>query len=273
MEQHIKQTVETFMLNVRRDLDAHLRQLTSDLLRFAQETQDSGHATLERAVSDARADADRSFNRKLETLRAELAHEMEIRLEADRSEMEAANNELRAAQREGRVETLDRLLGAARRIDEADTLSGILEALAKGAAAETSRVALLLVEGETLKTWGHFGFAADAAPVDLPIAHAGVLAAAVSHRQMSFVPPSLATSDPSTPAFMRVPAGHAGLVAPIAVAGEVVALLYADDADRLASPQDTPGWTEEVELLVRHASVRLENVTSERAVEVLTRQA
>jgi hypothetical protein len=62
-------------------------------------------------------------------------------------------------------------------------------------------------------------------------------------------------------------------VTPIAVAGEVVAILYADDVDRLAEQEDAPVWTEEVELLVRHASLRLENVTSERTVEVLTRPA
>ena len=72
---------------------------------------------------------------------------------------------------------------------------------------------------------------------------------------------------------MRVPAGHTGLVTPIAVAGEVVALLYADDADRPPTKEGAPIWTEDVEVLVRHASLRLENVTSERAVEVLTRQA
>jgi hypothetical protein len=69
---------------------------------------------------------------------------------------------------------------------------------------------------------------------------------------------------------MRVPAGHTGVVIPIVVAGEVVAVLYGD-VDRLAAPEDGPVWIEDLELLVRHASVRLENVTSERTVEVLTR--
>jgi hypothetical protein len=273
MEQHIKQAVETFMMHVRRDLDAHLRLLTTDLLRFAQETQDSCKTDLERAVSHARTDAERAFGLKLEAQRGEVTQEMELRLEADRAELEAANADQQSTRRAGRMDTLERLLGAIRRIDEATTLSGILEALAKGAAAETSRIAVLLVEGDILRTWGHFGFAANATPVDTPIGQTGMLAAAVSHRQTSFVPPGRDTGELAAPAFMQVPVGHTGLVMPIAVAGEVVALLYADDADRPPSHEDAPGWTEEVELLVRHASLRLENVTSERAVEVLTRPA
>lgn len=271
MEQHVREAIETFMMRVRRDLDAHLRTLTSDLMRFAQGTQDTARSELERAVSDARSDAERSFRTRLDTLRGELTREMEVRLAADRAELQAARVGHRESVREGRVETLERLLGAVRRIDEASSLSGILEALAKGAAAETSRVAILLVEGDMLRTWGHLGFAANTAPVEMPIGQSGVLAAVMALKQTSFVPPMLDNQDTATPAFMRVPVGHTGLVTPVVVAGEVVAMVYADDVDRLSTQEDAPVWTEEVELLVRHAAVRLENVTSERTVEVLTR--
>ena len=39
-----------------------------------------------------------------------------------------------------------------------------------------------------------------------------MLAAAVALRQTSFVPPLLDMREPTTPAFMRVPVGHTGLV-------------------------------------------------------------
>jgi hypothetical protein len=107
----------------------------------------------------------------------------------------------------------------------------------------------------------------------VPVGQAGVLAAAVALRQTSFVPPMLDSRETTTPAFMRVPVGHTGLVTPIVVAGEVVGVLYADDVDRLSTQEDAPVWTEELELLVRHASVRLENVTTERTVEVLSPSA
>jgi hypothetical protein len=272
-DQVVREAIETFVMRVRRDMDAHLRTLTSDLMRFAQETQDTSRSELERAVADARGDAERAFRARLETLRGELAREMELRLVTERAEMQASRPEQRASMREGSADTLERLLAAIRRIDEATTLSGILEALAKGAAAETSRVAILILEGDMLRTWGHFGFAANAGPVDVAVGQSGVLAATVALRQTSFVPPMLEARDAATPAFMRVPVGHTGVVTPIVVAGEVVAVLYADDVDRRATQEEAPVWTEEVELLVRHASLRLENVTTERTVEVLTRPA
>jgi hypothetical protein len=271
MDQHVREAVESFMTRVRRDLDAHLRTLTSDLTRAAQEAQDASRAETARAVSEARADAEQVHQTRLETLRGELTREMELRLVAARTELQTAKSEQQSSLRDGRVDTLERLLGAIRRIDDSTSLSGILEALAKGAAAETSRVAILLVDNDLLRVWGHFGFAAHAGPVDVSIGQSGVLAAAVALRQTSFVPPLLEHGDSSAPAFMRVPVGHTGLVTPIIVAGEVVAVLYADDVDRSAAHEDAPVWTEELELLVRHASARLENVTSERTVEVLTR--
>jgi hypothetical protein len=70
---------------------------------------------------------------------------------------------------------------------------------------------------------------------------------------------------------MHVPVGHTGLVVPMAVGGEVVAVLYADDVGRTEEQEDAPVWTEEVDLLVRHASLRLENLTSTRTVEVFTK--
>jgi hypothetical protein len=278
LEQHVREAVDTFIMRMRRDLDAHLRTLTADLLRLAQEQHETSRADLERAVSDARGDAERSFRTRLESMRGELTREMELRLATERAEAQTTmRSEPRADHktglREGRVETLERLLGAIRRIDESTTLSGILEALAKGAAAETSRVAILLVEGDTLRTWGHFGFPSNTGPVETPIGQSGVLAAAVALRQTSFVPPMLDNRESTTPAFMRVPVGHTGLVTPIIVASEVVALLYADDVDRRSAQEDAPVWTEEVELLARHASVRLENVTSERTAEVMSRSA
>jgi len=166
---------------------------------------------------------------------------------------------------------MERLLGSVRRIDDSDSLNAILGALARGAAAETSRVAILLVDGYMFRTWGHFGFAEGTGPTEMPIGASGTLAAAVALRQTSFVPPIIDGREGDLPKFMRVPAGHTGLVVPLTVGGEVVAVLYADDMTRSLEHEDAPLWTEELELLARHASIRLENVTSARTVEVLVR--
>jgi hypothetical protein len=69
---------------------------------------------------------------------------------------------------------------------------------------------------------------------------------------------------------MRVPSGQVGLILPVVVQREAVAVVYADGADRESEQAGAPVWTEQIEVLVRHASARLENVTSQRTVEALT---
>ena len=238
--------------------------------------------------------SERNFRSRIDSIREELQCEADIRFAKERAELREAREAMEAAARTAartaaeqaeqaepasvtvrntRVDTVERLLGAVRRIDRAGSLSGILEALAKGASAQTSRVAVLLVDGDMFHTWGHFGFAPGVGPSDMPIGVSGTLAAAVALRQTSFVPPMLEGRDSSVPEFMRVPAGFTGLVVPLSVGGDVVAVLYADDVGRTQEQEDAPVWTEEVELLARHAAVRLENVTSFRTVEVMAHTA
>ena len=267
IEHRVREALDTFMARVRQDLDAHMRGLTSDVLRLVQDREDAWRSEMERAVSEARMDAERTFRARIDMLRGEMARELELRLSTERADLTTARQAVKTSTRDGRIDTLERLLGAVRRLDEATTLSGILETLAKGAAAETSRVAVLLVEGDLLKPWGHYGFAADEAPVDLPMPQVRFLMAAVVLRQTSFVQSTADGRDPATPVFMRVPVGHTGLVVPIVVGREVVAVLYADDVGRLPEQEEAPIWTEEVELLVRHAALRLESVTSMQTID------
>jgi hypothetical protein len=269
IEHRVREALDAYMARVRHDMDAHVRSLTSDLLRLTSEHQEQWRTELERGAAQARADAERTFRSRLESVRDELAREMETRLARERADLQEALR--RNDERESRVDTVERLLGSVRRIDESRSLSSILEALVLGAAAETSRVAVLLVEGDQLKVFGHRGFVNGAAPADLPIAASGTLAAAISARQSSFVPPLIEGRGHTVPAFMRVPIGFTGVVIPIVVGGDVVAVLYGDDVDRKEAQEEAPIWTEEMELLARHASICLENVTSVRTVELLAR--
>jgi hypothetical protein len=206
----------------------------------------------------------------LEALSADLAELAQARQDASRAELDRAVAQTRAEGERAQLEMLGRLLSAVRRIDGETTLTGILEGLARGTAAAASRAAILLVDEDRLRVWGHFGFPAAAAPVDLALDQVAFVTAAVALRQTSFVPPSFNGHDPGVPAFMRVPAGHTGLVAPLVVGNDVVAVLYVDDLDRPPAQEEAPVWTDVVELLVRHASARLENVTSLQTVDLLT---
>jgi len=307
LDHRFREAVDAFVARVRRDMDSHVQGLTTDLLRIGSENQEYWRSTLERAVTEARQDAERGFKARLEALRNELTREMEQRLSTERQQLQAATiaatqaaaeaaNAVSAAHaasahsaahaatvvseaaqraaspesgvREARIDTLERLLGAVRRIDDATSLTAILETLAKGASEETSRVAILLVDGDLLKPWSAHGFAAGHAPTVTPIGTAGVLTATVALKQTSYVKPMIAR-DLTTPTFMQVPVGHTGLIVPLVVGGEVVAVLYADDVGRQEEHVDSPIWTEEIDLLVRHAALRLENLTSVRTAEAL----
>jgi hypothetical protein len=316
LDHRFREAVDAFVARVRRDLDSHVQGLTADLLRIGSENQEYWRSTLERAVTDARQDAERGFKARLEALRNELTREMEQRLSTERQQLQAATlaatqaateaasavsaahaaSAVSAAQvvtatvaaarataesealqsrpsadaeiRDAKIDTLERLLGAVRRIDEAHSLTAILDTLAKGASAETSRVAIMLVDGDMLKPWSASGFSAATGPTEIPIGTSGVLTATVALKQTSYVKPMIAR-DFTTPAFMQVPVGHTGLVVPMVVGGDVVAVLYADDVGREEEQVDSPIWTEEIDLLVRHAALRLENLTSSRTAEAL----
>ncbi len=231
VEHRVREVVDEHVAQVRQDLDARVEALTANLASLA----DQQRTEIEQQATEARAAGVIEATRKI------------------------------------RVETLQRLLGSIRRIDEADGLNGILEALSKAALDQTSRVAVLLVDGYMFRPWGHFGFEPGTEPAEMPIGASGTLASAVTVGQSSFVEPAVEGQESMEPAFMRVAGGHRGMVIPLTVGGDVVAVLYADDTTLTVGEDDTSPWPEEVELLARHAAVRLENVTSTRAVEVLAR--
>ena len=250
IEDRIREAVDGYVAKVRQHLEAQGQQLSDEIVRLVTAEQQEWSADRDRIVADALAEGARLVGQG----------------------QDAADSVAAALQgsRQSRVETLERLMTAMRSIDESNSLTGILGALLRGAAAQTSRVAILLVDGYMLRTWEHVGFEEGAAPTEMPIGAAGTLAAAVALRQTSFVPTVIEGRDSTVPGFMRVPAGHTGLVVPLTVGGDVVAVLYADDVARAMEQEDAPLWTEELQLLARHAALRLENVTSVRTVEVLT---
>lgn len=286
----MREAVDAFVARLRRDLDAHVHGLQSDLSRLATENQEYWRTTLERSVIDARQDAERGFKARLEALRNELTREMDVRLATERSQLQAATAAATKAAaeaarlsnvhqnapaqpgphvhaRDARVDTLERVLTSVRRIDSAVSLSEILEALADGVSAETSRVSILVVDGDHLRPLLSHGFAHGHAPHDLSIQSSGLLTATIALGQTSFVNP-LIVREINTPSFMHVPVGHTGLVVPMAVGGDVVAVLYADDVGRADVREDAPAWADEVDWLVRHAAVRLETITAHRTNEV-----
>jgi hypothetical protein len=232
-EQEIRQIIDRFLARVRQDVDARLETLGADLLGAIAGNAEGGRVALERAAVDV----------------------------------------ARAVARGGghaRHDLITRIITAVRRLDEASTLRGILDALVEGASAEADAAAVLIVSAGNLQTYRHHGFEPGRAPIDLPVDASPLLTNVVTFRQAASVPPVGLSPDPQLPGFMRVPSGRVGLAIPLVVGKEVVAVVYAEGAERAAGEPGEPVWTEQVEVLVRHAAARLENVTSMRTVEVLS---
>ena len=240
-EDRIREAVEGFVARVRQDLDVHGQSLG---------------VALTAAVRDERAQAQADFDRALADERARHA-----------AELDAARG---AAGRDwGTVFT--RLLTAIRQLDGSTSLRGILEALAAGTRAEADRTVLLVLEGRTLRVWGASGYDGPA-PSDVPVDADSLCVAAVDGLEPVDVPVSDGRT-PNRPAFLRPPAGCAGRLVPLAVGGHVVAVLYSEGRDARADGAAVPVWAGPIEILVRHAAARLENVTSIRTVEALTKPA
>jgi hypothetical protein len=231
-EQHVREAVDRFVSRLRQATDTHLESLAAELLQLVQGDMRTSRADLDRAA-----------------------------VEVARAVAKGGSH--------ARHDLISRVADAVRRLDDATSLRGVLEALADGASAEASRVVVMLVDGDTLRSYRQYGFAPGVASPELPVSASPLLAAAVRLRQVTPVP-AAERPDPTVPAFMRVAPGQVGLILPVAVQREVVALVYADGADRDSNQAAAPVWTEQVEVLVRHAAARLENVTSQRTVEALT---
>ena len=232
-DEAIRDAVDRFLATTRQDIDARLQGLASELLRIVE--------------GDA----------------------LGSRVELERAAIEVA----RAVGRGGdhaRHDLISRVARAVRRLDEATTLRGILDALADGAGGEASRVAVMLVDGGWLRRYRDRGFGPGLEPVDTLVDSAPLLASVVEVRQATKVPSVGDRAEPRLPAFMRVPAGHVGQLIPLVVSREIVAVVYVEGPDLSGSEAGEPVWTEQVEVLVSHASARLESVTSRRTVEVLT---
>ncbi len=227
----VKESIDRFVARVRHNIDVHLETLAADLVKAIEE--DGGRVSADRVTDLARAAS------AIQT-------------------------------QEGRLDTLAKVVGALRLQDEATTLLGILDALARGGSTEAARVAVMLVDGGTLHSFADYGYLAGARPADTPLDSYPALASVVRDRQRLILAAPPGARLPDVPPFMRAMSGNSGLLVPVNVAGAVVAVLFAEGPERVAGQAAVSVWIEHIEVLVRHASSRLENITSRRTVEVLT---
>lgn len=140
-----------------------------------------------------------------------------------------------------------RVLDAMRAIDEARSLTAILDALRTSVARDSSRVMLWLVRGPRLTSVG--------GPLEQKdLEGSGPIADAVRTRA-------------AAGNHARPEAPTASLAVPVLLAGEPVAVVYAEQDDAASA-----SWPAAIEAITRHASRALEAMTAFKAVRSLKSQ-
>jgi hypothetical protein len=156
------------------------------------------------------------------------------------------------------------LLQALQAIDQTTSLSDALAAVVRGAAAESPRVALLIVNGAVMQEWpvdgvpplgaGQFSSDGD---------DAGFLADVLRTRD---VVATDGTNGSVAPAFAGLPPGRQAIAVPFVLGGQPVAVLYADEGQ---DGRASSSWRASVQILGRHASAFLGYLTLMRTAEAL----
>lgn len=254
----VRREAEDALRLVREESEAaRLRSVEEAVAAAQQRFTDAEQALRDEASAQARVEAD--------TLRAEFAEQLRLRVRDAESASAADLLASRAGEREQRLAATERLLRAVTRLDEATSLRAALDALAEAVAEEAPRSAVFVVRGDEIRTWRTSGLAADAAPPTCPLADAGPLRDAVAHCQPVVVDADALGREPTPPLRSLALGSHqAGLVAPVVVDGRSVAVVYADDGE--TSDREVPAsWPEVVQVLARHTARCLESITARRA--------
>jgi flagellar biosynthesis/type III secretory pathway protein FliH len=164
---------------------------------------------------------------------------------------------------------IERLTAAMRAVDRAHSLKEILDTLARCAALEAQRAAVLLVRGTQLQGWRLIGFGPaldEKTGFETPLAESGIVGEAVR----TDTPVARDGSEGGAPRFAAAPSGSDLIAVPIAVGGQVVAVLYADRAAGGDGQSARQAWRPVLEIMARHAGRALEAVTAFRTAQIVS---
>lgn len=249
-----------------RALQAQLDQLQADLadrdrrladLEAAATSDREAHAA---ALDALRQEADSALG-EAERALAEAIRQAQLQDEQGQASALLEATQLAHQDVGRRVQALAQAVSA---MDEANTLSEVLDALSEGLAAQAPRSAVLVFQEDRGRVWRRNGFPQDtpALGAELHLPDHGDLKAIIDSAAPALVS---AASDGDGPVLglASLPAGQQGLAVPVAIGGQSAALVYADGADDAQAL--TPGWTDAVEILARHAARCLETLTAMRA--------
>ena len=295
-DEQLQQAFETLTDRLRNDVDREVRRVIDDLAASAQ-------AERERIESDARDSSGRASQELASAIATARQQGHDDGREAGKEEgrrrgieegYQQAEQEARALEEAGAAiaaaqpagGTVDaaasaRLAAAVRSIGRGRSLSEILDTLVTCAGREATRAGVWLVRGGGFRSWRVIGFG-DAfdheqggQSAELSFDEAGVIAEAARTNDAA------SGDGPSAPAFAALPPGRKAVAVPLAMSGQVVAVLYADQGNvaELGTTSPEPGtpnpepfvvWPDTVEVLTRYAARCLEALTAFKAARALT---
>ena len=164
---------------------------------------------------------------------------------------------------------LVRLLDGVRLLDQAGSLSAVLDTLAESAGTQAARVAVLTVHDDRVRGWRFVGFGADfssARQVEKLCSEVGMVGRAVhSGESCSVVCGPDGMLGNVAPGFTTLPTGARALAVPVLVGWEVKTVVYADDVGGRSSSH----WCAAVEILARYAGLCFEALTTARLGQLL----
>lgn len=229
--------------------------------------KDESAAAVQAAITQTREHVAREAAGLVARAREEAA-QAHAALNADREARKVADEEvaaLKSAAEQGSLAAMERLLDAFRRLDQATTLTALIDTLAETAAGETTRSAMFVVRGREIRGWRAAGFSdapADVRALSVPLDAAGAIGVCVrSKARVEITPATFAGGDL---AFLSAADAAAGLAMPVTLGGETAAVIYGDDG----GAGGPAGWRETIEILARHASRCLEAQTAIRAAKL-----
>ena len=229
--------------SARKETQTQLEQVR----RAAQEQIDAARRTAQAEVqARARAEAQvedvrrigRSQVEEVQRTMADRLSAMTRELDESRREALARRQELDSA-RGASAASLTDLVQGLHAVDEADSLTAVLERLLEGAQRHASRAAVLLVRGDRLREWEHRG------PDGHGIDDTGMRVASSAAQERRSVE------------------SESAIAFPVSVGGEVVAVLYAEVGDALSAQRRIS--KDALDALTRHAGRMLETLTVQQA--------
>jgi hypothetical protein len=269
---------------------AELKRMLDDIRRTAEQQIDTARRTLETEVASVRArataeveDVKRTADERLRAVTREL-DAARLQLEAARADVDATWKDAEAARTDAAAARMDAeaarndaariskpepLAGDLRLLDEATSLSDVLERLTQAAARHAGRAALFIVRNDRLRRWQAVGFVGHqpGETTDVSLDEAGIAADALRDRRSAT---RAAGESGRVPAFAAGADSLDAAALPVMVAGAVVAVLYADAPGGGADPRR---WQDALDVLARYTSRVLETITIQQATGVRAVQA